>query len=164
MIEIKFFENENGSVTLETVRYGNEGVAASFAVVTTPTRTGLNKITTVKEKQITIDTITQIKKFADHLLKSEGVEAEAFSEMKIGQEFDFVSPDPKVRNSFFDRCVKISPRKYRSLQTGLEMSVGTIRVRVYNVTEGHERVLSGLCSVCGHYGDDCTAYVKEGAK
>jgi hypothetical protein len=57
-----------------------------------------------------------------------------FADVKIGQTFDFISPD-RLMNSFFDECVKVSARKYRSLATGREIRVGSIRAKVYHVGE-----------------------------
>lgn len=56
-----------------------------------------------------------------------------FRDLAIGQqfdfEFDFVSPNGY--NSFFKRCIKISPRKYRDEQ-GITYQVSSINCIVYN--------------------------------
>lgn len=54
-----------------------------------------------------------------------------FSSLAIGQEFDFIKPD-SIYNSFFERCIKISPRKYESTQSGVEYEIGTVNCIVYN--------------------------------
>lgn len=55
-----------------------------------------------------------------------------FKELQIGQHFDFVGNGMRF-NSFFDRCEKISIRKYRSLETGLVFQVGTVNVAIGHV-------------------------------
>lgn len=62
-----------------------------------------------------------------------------FKELRIGQTFDFVSPD-RLYNLFHDRCVKISARRYRSLNSGLLFTVGTVKCRVFNAGELHETI------------------------
>ncbi len=66
-----------------------------------------------------------------------------FRSVKIGQWFDFVSPNLQ-RNSFYSQCQKVSARKYRwknpvrcslSPAEWLETRVGTIKVEVYNYGE-----------------------------
>lgn len=56
-----------------------------------------------------------------------------FKELAIGQTFDFI-PERRY-NSFFDRCERISARKYRSLETGYEYEVWGMTVRVFNPGE-----------------------------
>ena len=65
-----------------------------------------------------------------------------FKELAIGQEFDWVNPDPNARNSFFARCVKVSARKYKAIDPkGDEMkgfpyyTVGSVNADVFNVKE-----------------------------
>jgi hypothetical protein len=58
---------------------------------------------------------------------------QTFKQVKIGQTFDFISPG--FGNSFFDECVKISTRKYRSLVTNLEFRIGSLNAEVYHVGE-----------------------------
>jgi hypothetical protein len=65
-----------------------------------------------------------------------------FRELAIGQCFDFVSED-RIMNSFYDTCEKISQRKYRSIDTGLEYSVGSIDCEVFNVSPCQERAVAG---------------------
>ncbi len=57
-----------------------------------------------------------------------------FRDLQIGDTFDCVSPD-RMMNSFYDRCEKISTRKYRSLVTGYDFEVGSVNVTVYHVNE-----------------------------
>lgn len=66
-----------------------------------------------------------------------------FSELKIGDTFDFISPDFML-NSFYERCVKISARRYQwrnpvkcSLSPAefLTARVSNIHTRVYHVNE-----------------------------
>lgn len=57
-----------------------------------------------------------------------------FSELAIGQSFDFVNDETRF-NSFFDRCIKISNRKYRSITTGIEYGIGSVKCKVYHVGE-----------------------------
>jgi hypothetical protein len=54
-----------------------------------------------------------------------------FNQLPIGATFDFVSPNGAF-NSFYDRCQKISPRKYKSLQTGAEYTVGSVLANTYH--------------------------------
>ncbi len=57
-----------------------------------------------------------------------------FRDLAVGDVFDF---DGGVYPSFYDRCVKISARKYQSLERPEDfpdaMTVGTINVEVYNL-------------------------------
>jgi hypothetical protein len=55
-----------------------------------------------------------------------------FRELAIQQTFDFISNN-RLYNSFFERCEKISTRKYRSIETGQEYQVGTVKVEVFHV-------------------------------
>jgi hypothetical protein len=63
-----------------------------------------------------------------------------FRELAIGDTFDFIGPVPHggecrcKYHSFFDRCAKVSSRSYKSLDSGMKMTVGTINVEVYNVS------------------------------
>lgn len=56
-----------------------------------------------------------------------------FKELKIGQVFDWVNPERPHENSFYDRCKKISARKYAGLVNGRVYTVGTVRAKVFNV-------------------------------
>jgi hypothetical protein len=56
-----------------------------------------------------------------------------FAELATGSRFDFVDDAMPTLNSFHDRCEKISPRKYRSLESGIEMRVSTINADVWHV-------------------------------
>ena len=59
-----------------------------------------------------------------------------FKDLKPGDTFDFVSPVAS-QNSFYERCEKISTRKYKysTLHGPFESQVGSINVEVYNVEE-----------------------------
>ena len=54
-----------------------------------------------------------------------------FKDLAIGQRFDFVSPDIGY-NSFYYRCIKISPRRYRSVETQIVYMIGTTKCVVFN--------------------------------
>jgi hypothetical protein len=54
-----------------------------------------------------------------------------FRELKIGDAFDFVSPDSRL-NSFYLRCRKMSARKYTA-EDGFTYLVGSVDAKVYNV-------------------------------
>jgi hypothetical protein len=54
-----------------------------------------------------------------------------FKDLKVGQRFDFVSPNG--HNSFYKLCTKISARKYQD-EDGVNHTVGTIKCNVYNVS------------------------------
>lgn len=54
-----------------------------------------------------------------------------FKDLAVGDTFDFIEPDSHY-NSFYERCEKISNRKYRS-ERGHEFEVGTVRCKVYHV-------------------------------
>lgn len=55
-----------------------------------------------------------------------------FRELAVGDTFDFVKPD-SLRNSFYLRCTKVSPRCYTYNADATKAHVGTIKVEVYNV-------------------------------
>lgn len=69
MIEIKLFEQEDGSVMFEAKRYTDNGEAASFTVITDANQRHLNRTTTAREYQATLDTIRQVQRFAGVVLK-----------------------------------------------------------------------------------------------
>ena len=54
-----------------------------------------------------------------------------FNQLPIGATFDFISPNTGF-NSFFDRCEKISQRKYKSLVSGTEYQVGSVQANTYH--------------------------------
>ena len=60
-----------------------------------------------------------------------------FKDIAIGREFDFISPHAQL-NSFFHRCIKVSARKYKTVD-GAAMHgfdsyrVGSVNVEVYHV-------------------------------
>jgi hypothetical protein len=56
-----------------------------------------------------------------------------FRDVEIGEGFDFIDPAPLARNSFFDRCYKTGPRKYRAFGTNREYTVGSINAPVFHV-------------------------------
>jgi hypothetical protein len=51
-----------------------------------------------------------------------------FKSLSIGDTFDFIGGE---RPSFFERCEKISPRKYKG-DKGLIYTVGSVHVTVYH--------------------------------
>lgn len=57
-----------------------------------------------------------------------------FSDLKIGDTFDFIDPDNAGYNSFFKRCRKISCRKYAIL-FGDNCEIGYVHCPVYHVNE-----------------------------
>lgn len=61
-----------------------------------------------------------------------------FRDLKVGDTFDFVGPDPLL-NSFHSRCTKVSERAYEwnyNLEgRKLRSRVGSSRVQVYHVNE-----------------------------
>jgi hypothetical protein len=59
-----------------------------------------------------------------------------FRDLAVGQTFDFIE-DSSINNSFYDQCVKISARRYRS-HTGTVYTVGSINAKVYHVNESGE--------------------------
>ena len=65
------------------------------------------------------------------------METAKFKNLSIGDTFDFVDPTMIGYNSFFDRCVKVSARKYQSVDTKLVYQVGTVHVQVFNVDRGN---------------------------
>ena len=63
-----------------------------------------------------------------------------FRDLQIGDTFDFISPNVGY-NSFFERCTKISTRKYRGDK--FEYEVGSINVEVYHVNESRQNEKQG---------------------
>lgn len=59
-----------------------------------------------------------------------------FKDVKVGQTFDFVGPEP-MYNSFYDTCVKTGQRSYRSLlrTEHADYRIGSINCEVYHVAE-----------------------------
>jgi hypothetical protein len=57
-----------------------------------------------------------------------------FRQLQTGDEFDFIGPNACL-NSFFNRCTKVSARKYSwEGSTGvLETRIGTVGCEVFNV-------------------------------
>jgi len=60
-----------------------------------------------------------------------GAKPLTFGDLAIGQGFNWIDPTPGFPNSFFDDCVKVSPRKYTA--KGQTYRVGTIKAHVFNV-------------------------------
>jgi hypothetical protein len=56
-----------------------------------------------------------------------------FKDLKIGNSFDFISPDIGY-NSFFERCTKVSMFKYVG-ESGGEYRIGSTTCIVYHVTQ-----------------------------
>lgn len=58
-----------------------------------------------------------------------------FEDLAIGQTFDWVSDERSAftRNSYFKRCVKVSPRKYESVDGEDKLTVGSVKARVFHV-------------------------------
>jgi hypothetical protein len=57
-----------------------------------------------------------------------------FKELAIGDTFDWAKPDSRA-NSFFRPCMKVSARRYRTIDGGpIEyLTVGSVRAEVSNV-------------------------------
>jgi len=55
-----------------------------------------------------------------------------FKDLKIGDTFDFVDDKAIGYNSFFERCTKITARKYKS-ETDVIYRVGKITCEVFHV-------------------------------
>lgn len=57
-----------------------------------------------------------------------------FKELHLGDTFDFIGPD-RDRNSFFDRCIKIGARTYRSVENRHDVMhhVGSINCEVFHI-------------------------------
>ncbi len=56
-----------------------------------------------------------------------------FAQLSIGDTFDCIDDAHPTWNSFYDRCEKISTRKYRSVSTGVEYQVGSVNVTIHHV-------------------------------
>jgi hypothetical protein len=68
---------------------------------------------------------------AEQLLDLIGEGKTKFKDLSIGDSFDFISPD-RTLNSFFLRCEKTGPRKYKDSE-GTDHKVGSTSVEVYHV-------------------------------
>ena len=55
-----------------------------------------------------------------------------FKRLSVGDTFDFINDAAPRSNSFFERCTKISARRYRTA-SGMRSVVGTTSVVVYHV-------------------------------
>lgn len=60
------------------------------------------------------------------------MEIAEFKDLAIGDLFDFISGN-YTTDSFYDDCEKISARKYISIQSRIEYTVGSIHVKCYHV-------------------------------
>ena len=54
-----------------------------------------------------------------------------FKELIIGNSFDFIGPKNDY-NSYYKRCTKISPRKYKS-DDGETHTIGTINCKIHHI-------------------------------
>lgn len=55
-----------------------------------------------------------------------------FADLKIGQQFDFINDNGL--SSFFERCEKISPRKYHAIRDHrMVYRIGSVYAAVYHV-------------------------------
>jgi len=61
-----------------------------------------------------------------------------FKTLNIGDTFDFIGPEQNGCISFFERCQKISKRKYRAIPTGAHYTIGRVTCKVYNVKTGKD--------------------------
>lgn len=59
-----------------------------------------------------------------------------FSELAIGQEFNFIKPNNST--TFYLDCVKISKTKYKD-ENGNTYTIGTKNAQVFNVKELKEK-------------------------
>jgi hypothetical protein len=56
-----------------------------------------------------------------------------FRDLLIGDTFDFLNDEKPMFNSFYERCEKISARKYKGLDNRIEYRVGSINASVHHV-------------------------------
>ena len=56
-----------------------------------------------------------------------------FNSLATGQTFDFIDDANPSHNSFFKRCVKLTERRYMSLDDKQIHVVGSIKAKVYHV-------------------------------
>lgn len=59
-----------------------------------------------------------------------------FSDLSIGETFDFIDDEHPTWNSFYKRCVKLTTRTYTTVEGEGEprpMRVGSINAKVYHV-------------------------------
>lgn len=58
-----------------------------------------------------------------------------FEDLAIGQTFDWIGDERSAftRNSYFKRCIKVSARKYESIDGKDKMTVGSVKARVFHV-------------------------------
>ena len=72
-----------------------------------------------------------------------------FRDLSIGTQFDFIDDENRMLNSFYDRCVKITPRKYRSMTANVVHTIGTIDAKVFHVDD--------RADVLADYREECKA-------
>ena len=61
------------------------------------------------------------------------IQVPQFAELGIGDSFDWINPNLRPGlNSFFERCRKISPRRYQS-DSGQVYKVGSIKAPVFHI-------------------------------
>jgi hypothetical protein len=70
-----------------------------------------------------------------------------FRDLSIGTRFDFIDDANPSWNSFYERCLKISARKYRA--AGVNHTVGSINAKVYHVEDRSD--------VLADYREECKA-------
>ena len=58
-----------------------------------------------------------------------------FQDLAIGQRFDWISDERSAftYNSYFKRCVKVSARKYESIDGKDKLTVGSVKAIVHHV-------------------------------
>jgi hypothetical protein len=62
-----------------------------------------------------------------------------FSDLAIGDTFDFINMSQPTMNSFYRRCVKISARRYQHIEEPKTVyNIGSIPARVYHVEESNK--------------------------
>ena len=61
-----------------------------------------------------------------------------FKELNIGDTFDFIDDANPGWNSFFDRCKKISPRKYISTDKPRTYIIGSVSAAIFHAKRTSE--------------------------
>jgi len=56
-----------------------------------------------------------------------------FNDLSIGETFDFIDDENPMYNSFFERCTKVSTRKYLAGNGFPEYTIGSIFADVFHV-------------------------------
>jgi len=62
-----------------------------------------------------------------------------FRDLNIGDTFDFINDSQPYTTTFYTRCMKLTPRKYASLDMSNEYRVGSVYATVYHVERVGER-------------------------